>query len=827
MTLLVEPKSVHSKRARSDSHQIQLAVREILPFSSIPKIEWKEEIVVAPISIVPGSEPFVVRHCYSVPSVVLVASPLLDSAHSSSVAVLPVVADLLETIAPDSSSEYRIADQNELFDPVVDAAPAEGVLEWHINDYAVSNSKSLYESLEIAFRLTKVYSSALHHFGLSSTSPVNFEDLLDSCRLEFSKNEQERAAKADSENFVLFPEILNNDLPALVKAGSLENLVRERQQKSFPVRLNIDRVNHSFGHLPGEDLERARSIASHGSRLVLPEGFVRQDFPSPMRPMAARLGNTYLKHGYKLWEKGQALLFNVNELPADTYNSLNFGNNAHWTGKPNCPEGRFLFDPNHPEEGFTGLNTEEGLERMRGIYGDMTLPTIQEFLMLIYKVCSQKGCHMSELSIWKEDVKGAFAQTNIDPMDAWLSAMMLSASIVIIFICGFFGYNGQPLVFNVFTRLINRALSDKLAGGLFMYVDDLVGVSYEAEADSDQLVAQEFLKGLFGQKALASDNTTPTKAADVIGWRVDLVKESIRPNDKGIRKLFLVLFVVIDNEAKSWPLVHVQVLSSLFERYSMAIMGMRAFITPINNLLSHNPNMHPNKPRKVSATARFCVVMWRAVTLIMLINPDALSVPISSVTKSVSSTIDYRATTDAANSIGLAVYNSLDELVLVTSYELPFSARDSKFQNAKEFMGLLLAVILIKIKLNPPRGTKIALTGDNTASLSWIEKNKANSPSAQMAFIAYSWVVITTGMRVEFVNHIAGASVQMHDIDALSRNYANGLEGSPKFMVTTRNVKLDNLFKRCDPTLSHGPMPDQLTEFETMVATVVDLFSSQ
>jgi hypothetical protein len=58
--------------------------------------------------------------------------------------------------------------------------------------------------------------------------------------------------------------------------------------------------------------------------------------------MAARLGNTYLKHGYKLWLKGKALLFNVNELPLDTFNKLNFGNNAHFTGKPNCPEGRFF-----------------------------------------------------------------------------------------------------------------------------------------------------------------------------------------------------------------------------------------------------------------------------------------------------------------------------------------------------------------------------------------------------------------------------------------------------------------------------------------------------
>ena len=78
-----------------------------------------------------------------------------------------------------------MADQDELFVPVMDVASVEGVLEWRINDYAVSNSKSLYESLEIAFRLAKVFSSALHHFGLSSTSPINFEDLLDFCRLEF------------------------------------------------------------------------------------------------------------------------------------------------------------------------------------------------------------------------------------------------------------------------------------------------------------------------------------------------------------------------------------------------------------------------------------------------------------------------------------------------------------------------------------------------------------------------------------------------------------------------------------------------------------------
>ena len=809
--------------ACSNPHQVGQAVRDVPSLSTIP-IERMIEGAVAPFVLVPSSEQLVFSHG-SDPSKASVANPLEDITVVHSIAVMLGVADLQVLDVPGSQSlEYGIV-QTELLFPDVTVASSEGVFEWCINNYAIPNSRTLLDSAEVASILIEVYSGALHHFSFNAVNSINFIDLLESCRLEFSRNEQVKAAKVDSELFVLSPEAMERDLRDLLSEGSLENLVRKRQVEAFPYRLNIDRLNESFRDSPGEDLERARVITLHGSQLMLPEEFIRQPTPSPMRPMAARLGNTYLKHGHKLWSKGKALLFNVNELPQDTFNKLNFGNNAHFTGKPNCPEGRFLFDPNHPEEGYSGLNTDEGLERMRLVYGDMTLPTIKEFLMMIYEVRSRKGCRMNQLRIWKEDVKGAFAQTNIHPDCAWLSAMMLSASIVIIFICGFFGYNGQPLVFNVFTRLINQALRNKLVGGLFMYVDDLVGVSHIDDADSDQLVAQEFLTGLFGLEALAKDNTIPTQVVDVIGWRVDLKEESIRPNDKGLRKLFFVLFGIIDNEAKYWPLVHVQVLSSLFERYSMAIIGMRAFITPINTMLSHNPDMHPNTQRKVSAAAKFCVVMWRAVTLIMLLNPDALSVPISTVVQSVGSSIDYRATSDAANSIGLAVYNNLNELVLATSYKLPFSAHDSSFQNAKEFMGLLLAVILVKIKFNPPRGTVVVLKGDNIASLTWIEHNKANSPSAHIAFIAYSWVVITTGLRVESPTHIAGASAEMKDIDALSRNYSNGLEGLPQFEKTSNNVKLDNLFRLCDPNRGRGPMPDQLSEFKSVVACVLDLFT--
>jgi site-specific DNA-cytosine methylase len=55
--------------------------------------------------------------------------------------------------------------------------------------------------------------------------------------------------------------------------------------------------------------------------------------------------------------------------------------------------------------------------------------------------------------------------------------------------------------------------------------------------EEDQSTVQSFATRVFGTKALAADNTIPTTAIDVIGWHVDLVAETIRPNDKGIRKL--------------------------------------------------------------------------------------------------------------------------------------------------------------------------------------------------------------------------------------------------------------------------------------------------
>ena len=157
---------------------------------------------------------------------------------------------------------------------------------------------------------------------------------------------------------------------------------------------------------------------------------------------------------------------------------------------------------------------------------------------------------------------------------------------------------------------------------------------------------------------------------------------------------------------------------------------------------------------------------------------------------------------------------------------MPFEAFASDNQNAKEFLGLLLAIVLLKTIFNAPRGTTIALTNDNMSALSWIHDNKASSSRAHIAFVAYSWVIIITGFHIIATDHIAGSSERMYDIDALSRDYRTRTLDDAAFIVTTGNEHLDTVFKLCDPTKDRNDLPKQMEEFQLVIAAVAAALSN-
>jgi len=167
-------------------------------------------------------------------------------------------------------------------------------------------------------------------------------------------------------------------------------------------------------------------------------------------------------------------------------------NNSHWTSKPDTEDGRYLFDCANIAGGST-INSEFGFSLAEEKYQPLSHPTILSILRSAIDLADSLRCPLSDLRLWKDDIKGAFGQFNFDPHVCYLLATQVAQGIVMIYIAGMFGYHACPLIFGVFSRAITRALAILCCGSVYVYVDDLIGFSHHSTARGDQRRAQDLV----------------------------------------------------------------------------------------------------------------------------------------------------------------------------------------------------------------------------------------------------------------------------------------------------------------------------------------------
>ena len=134
-----------------------------------------------------------------------------------------------------------------------------------------------------------------------------------------------------------------------------------------------------------------------------------------------------------------------------------------------------------------------------------------------------------------------------------------------------------------------------------------------------------------------------------MGWFVDLQLGVIRPSDKGIRKLMFAFFTV-DLQATRLPLQQCQMLASLAQRYSLALRGMKNFVSPLHSLCGFDLNSKPQGRhtwRRLTSQARMAIEMWRMVAISLYIDPLLLAVPIVSLCRLNTAPPDYYVVSDA------------------------------------------------------------------------------------------------------------------------------------------------------------------------------------
>ena len=236
---------------------------------------------------------------------------------------------------------------------------------------------------------------------------------------------------------------------------------------------------------------------------------------------------------------------------------------------------------------------------------------------------------------------------------------------------------------------------------------------------------------------------------------------------------YFLYFFSVNAKASHWSLEMCQVLSSLAHRYSQALMGMRPFVHAFDELCGGKPS----KWRKVSGKARFAVEMWRVCLMWLFINKEMLAVSLRVMVNSPSGYEVFDLLTDGsylgAGALSLNALRTVAEC-FHTGYVFKFLQNRAladlpKYQNHREFVGLVVGIILLVRTVNIPKGgAVIRWVNDNTAALEWARKNMCKGKSSQVIFMFYSVLLIKYKLQVIQVEHIAGLSCLMNPVDALT-----------------------------------------------------------
>lgn len=593
------------------------------------------------------------------------------------------------------------------------------------------------------------------------------------------------AAERDAAGFVLPPAVVARDTADLHRAGDLNKLIRARHERHGQRRFNLASCLECFSN--DEEFPVLLALARSGAVIDTSPTFVPSPIPDyPPRRLLQQIPYTLAKHVFKLWSEGSVLVLPLTEV--STWPKLHI-NNLHWCPKPGTPSGRLLGDCSNREQG-SPLNTEEAKSLIQARYGHLTHPTITDLVRMIFQVAESAG-GLDNILLWKEDIAGAFGQYNHDVDSAPLLAFDIGSNLVMIYLVGMFGWTGSPFVFGVFSRAFQRQCCARITGKLKVYVDDFMAASPAKTACDDQRQTQQFVRLACGPEAInVSKSLPPARTAEFIGWSIDLSLASLRPNDKGIRKLVVSFFGC--QLHKSLPLHDYQVLASLACRYSEGLIGLRPFVQPLYVMTRGWSSAHARK--RPTSSAKLAIVVWRTVALILLRDPSRLAVPLTSFIRDPESWSHYIISDAGPLALGVAVYaRQSSECLAHASYTLPFSATESKFQNVREFHGLLLGEVMLCV-LNI-RHSSILWRGDNMAALSWARRKSCSSSAAQRAFIAHSWLSLMSGNVIVDAIHQAGTS--MGDIDGLSRYRVTEFTS---FTDISHQLKVDELFRLCDPT---------------------------
>ena len=641
------------------------------------------------------------------------------------------------------------------------------------------------------------------------TSERDLRDLVreaaDSARTDYDAS----SAVAWGDGYEFPPKFISDDATCLSEAGgNFEVMVRTRLELLSPDRLSASRVEGLRADNPERPLMFDLVI---GMKAFIPEGFVANGLSerSPLRKKYVTVSTAVNKMFGEVVKQKLAFLIPL-ETAQKCVPNLHLGK-AHWTVKKGKPSGRPLGDLSGADG--TPLNTDAMSDEASSYYGKIVHPTIDEIVRMIHDFWTEdkrRNPHRrwSDLRLWKMDLKGAYTLLSFRPGDVGLYGLLLTGDLVYLQLAGIFGWSGTPAAFQVVTRAISWELKYALKSRTLMYVDDIVGICFKEDVDSDLSITRGVCTALLGSGAVADDKTEQGVRLDIIGYTVCLTTMRVLI----ARKNFLTAlhgFINTDVRGRI-NLRTAQRLASWGTRYAKICRVMRPFCTALHRATWGRTDEFALF--FIPTEAVIAIQCWRAMLCLVRHRETEFTRSIMSfATSTPVVVVEFDASLDGAGLIWYNREHGAEVALGVGAVSLRFLGfgSDSSYQNLSEFIGAILAVIgQIMIGLS---GSSIALRGDSMTALTWAITERPRGSIVSNASMVWTLLCVATDVDVNEVTHIAGKDNL--NCDRLSRREQDEPSISVEQMAEEMGIggtrvlemgsheEVMNILRMCDPKI--------------------------
>jgi hypothetical protein len=524
-------------------------------------------------------------------------------------------------------------------------------------------------------------------------------------------------------NHYKVPDELVNSDEALFRASmrDIKVMAKRRQHQLLSKRLNSSRVNlHTRPDNP--EREKLMHLAEKGMPLLLREGFKSngQGKLPPLRKtyisVKSAVNRLLVKNFHEL-----GLAFILTKETALTIPDIHFSP-LHWAEKQGKRQGRPIGDCSDggSEYGNEPLNSLSTKERSDQLWGPIRHPSIDDVANMIndyYEkvVIDDPTLKWSDLEIFQKDLKGAFTLLFFDADGIQHLAMEMTNGLVIIFICGIFGWTGTPAAFQVISRAIMHELMHVIKGSALIYCDDIFVVTTKKNAVADMLTTDQVCCNLMGPDSIEQTKTRSGRCLTFIGYDIDLDKQLITISKRNMLRA-LHGFLIVDKEVPM-KVKTMQKLASWASRYGKICVYMKPFVSV---LYAEYTGRNDHASFKLSTKAWQVIRYFRVLLGLTAVNDVEFARPLKSFRKAKSNLIiEFDA---SLTGIGLLYYQqSGNDEILIGGGSVDISAlhfaSEASYQNTAEFIAAVLGIRgLRQLRLQP---NSVCLRGDSMTALTW------------------------------------------------------------------------------------------------------------